>query len=61
VCWTWSPGPRTTLLWQDADAGYSTAVAGSAQPAALKQWLTTGRRPDVVVWTNLDDLLGGGP
>jgi Immunity protein Imm1 len=36
-----------------AGTGLSRAVAADV----LKQWLATGRRPDVVTWIDLDDLL----
>jgi hypothetical protein len=33
-----------------------TGLPVSLAAAALKQWLATGRRPDVVTWIDLDDL-----
>lgn len=36
-------------------AGTGLPVAQAAD--ALKQWLATGRRPDVVNWVDVDDLL----
>ena len=47
-----------------AHGGYEPEYfAGTGLPlvlaaAVLKQWLATGERPDVVRWTDLDDLLG---
>jgi hypothetical protein len=46
-----------------AHGGYEPEyLAGTGVPRvvaadALKQWLATGRRPDIVTWIDLDDLL----
>jgi hypothetical protein len=37
-----------------------TALSRTVAAKALKQWLATGRRPDVVTWIDLDDPLPPG-